>query len=70
MYELIPKIGICEQKQMGGRATETMSNENSFQSTEAGALAENICSPEERLSRVPCLSPSNKPITQGTPVSS
>lgn len=38
---------------MGGRATETMTNGNSFQTTEAGALVENICSPEERLSGVP-----------------
>lgn len=38
---------------MGGRATETMSNGNDFPTAEARALVENICSPEERLSRVP-----------------
>lgn len=37
---------------MEGRATETMSNGNSFQTAEATALVENIRSPEERLSWV------------------
>lgn len=38
---------------MGRRATETMSNGNSFQAAEAGALVGIIGSPEERLSGVP-----------------
>ena len=47
------KLGSVNKNKWRGRATETMSNGNSFQTIEAGAFVENICSPEQRLSRVP-----------------